>query len=390
MKTFLLLTLPVWCLLFSVGAGAAPKTQKAIIDRENLSLRLEVGRAIERGVKWLAGEQNASTGQWGEAEYPALTGLAVRAIIGDPARKPGDRYAGGVEKGYGFILGKVQSDGGIYGKGLASYNTSICMMALLQSLTPEREEVARKARRFLVNQQQDFDKRGETDNVFDGGIGYGSRWAHSDLSNTHLSMEALFYAKKILEPKETDDLELDWDAAIAFVGKCQNLPGTNKEKWVSDAEEDKGGFVYFPGSSMAGERELAGGRKALRSYGSMSYAGLLSFIYAEMDEKDDRVVAVRQWIADHYTVKENPGMGPQGIYYYYHTMSKALTLSGVTILNAKDGSDHDWRRELAQKLFDGQAANGSWINENGRWWERDPVLVTSYALLTLERIYHSL
>lgn len=376
-------------LSFVLGAFAVPKTKKAAEDRENLSLRNEVGRAVERGVKWLAAEQNATSGLWGAEEYPALTGLAVRAILGDPARQSGDKYSPGVKKGYSFILSKVQSDGGIYGKGLASYNTSICMMALLQGKRPEHEPVIRKARKFLVNQQHDFDKRGQTDNVFDGGIGYGARWAHSDLSNTHLAMEALFYAKKMLETKEGEDLDLDWEAAISFVGKCQNLPKTNKEKWVSTHDDDQGGFVYFPGSSMAGERELAGGKKALRSYGSMSYAGLLSFIYAEMDPKDDRVVTVRKWISDHYSIKENPGLGQQGLYYYYHTMAKALSLSGLTKIKSKSGSVHDWRRELARKLFDLQQANGSWINENGRWWERDPVLVTSYALLTLERIYYS-
>tara|TARA_Y100001934_G_C12273793_1_gene736366 strand:+ start:115 stop:1299 length:1185 start_codon:yes stop_codon:yes gene_type:complete len=375
---------------FSLLSFAQRDVAKGAADRKNLSLRNEVARAVERGVKWLAAEQNATSGLWGAEEYPALTGLAARAIMGDPARKPGDKYASGIKKGVSFILSKVQSDGGIYGKGLASYNTSICLMALMQDKNPKHEPVIRKARNFLVNQQHDFDRRGVNDNVFDGGIGYGSRWAHSDLSNTHLALEALFYAKKTLESKEGEDLDLDWDAAIAFVGKCQNLPKTNKEKWVSAHDDDEGGFVYFPGSSMAGERELAGGKKALRSYGSMSYAGLLSFIYAEMDPKDDRVVTVRKWLSDHYSIKENPGMGPQGLYYYYHTMSKALSLSGVTSIKAKDGSLHDWRLELAQELFNLQQPDGSWINENGRWWERDPVLVSSYALLTLERIYYSL
>ena len=40
---------------------------------------------------------------------------------------------------------------------------------------------------------------------------------------------------------------------------------------------------------MAGERKTNGGQVALRSYGSMSYAGLLSFIYAEMDKNDERL-----------------------------------------------------------------------------------------------------
>ncbi len=377
--------------LLVIPAGfAVPKTRQAAEARENLSMRNEVGRSVTRGVKWIASEQNATSGLWGEEEYPALTGLAVRAILGDPAREPGDKYGTTVENGYAFILSKVQSDGGIYGKGLASYNTAICMMALLQSKKPEYEPVIRKAQNFLANQQSDFDKRGETDNVFDGGIGYGARWAHSDLSNTHLAMEALFYAKKMLETKEGEDIDLDWAAAISFVEKCQNLPENNKEIWVSGDPADRGGFVYFPGSSMAGERKLPGDRVALRSYGSMSYAGLLSFIYAEMDPKDPRIIAAREWLPGNNSVEETPGLGPQGLYYYYHTMSKALSLSGLTKIKDKDGKTHDWRRELARKLFDLQQPNGSWSNENGRWWERDPVLATSYALLSLERIYYSL
>ena len=78
------------------------------------------------------------------------------------------------------------------------------------------------------------------------------------------------------------------------------------------------------------------------------------------------------------------------MFYYFHTMAKALSLSGTEKIKAKDGSLHDWRYELARKLFDLQNPKGYWLNENGRWWERDPVLVTSYALLTLERIYYSL
>ena len=68
-------------------------------------------------------------------------------------------------------------------------------------------------------------------------------------------MEALYYAKKTLENKEDEDLDLDWDTAISFVTKCQNLSSTNSEKWVSKHKDDRGGFAYFPGSSMA-EKEI--------------------------------------------------------------------------------------------------------------------------------------
>ena len=83
-------------------------------------------------------------------------------------------------------------------------------------------------------------------------------------------------------------------------------------------------------------------------------------------------------------------MGLQGLYYYYHTMAKALTIYGIDTLELKNGRKIDWRKDLVARLAKNQSADGSWINENGRWWERDPALVTSYVVSTLEKIYYSL
>ena len=38
-------------------------------------------------------------------------------------------------------------------------------------------------------------------------------------------------------------------------------------------------------------------------------------------------------------------------------------------------------------LLDLQQSDGSWVNRNNRWWEKDPVLVTAYALIALEIIW---
>jgi len=85
-----------------------------------------------------------------------------------------------------------------------------------------------------------------------------------------------------------------------------------------------------------------------------------------------------------YSLDENPGMGAQGLYYYYHTMAKALTAYGDDSFTDAAGKTHDWRHELMHKLVTLQKADGFWQNENNRWWENDPVLVTSYSVLALE------
>ena len=39
-------------------------------DGINQSIKLEIKRSIQKGLNWLVQEQNASSGQWGAAEYP--------------------------------------------------------------------------------------------------------------------------------------------------------------------------------------------------------------------------------------------------------------------------------------------------------------------------------
>ena len=122
----------------------------------------------------------------------------------------------------------------------------------------------------------------------------------------------------------------------------------------------------------------------------MSYAGLLSYIYADLKKDDPRVLAVYDWLKENYTLEENPGMGQQGLYYYYHTMAKALSACDVNVLRLTHEKTIDWRKELSLKLINLQKNDGYWVNETGRWWEADPVLVTAYAMISLDIIYRGL
>jgi squalene-hopene/tetraprenyl-beta-curcumene cyclase len=368
-------------------------------DGANVSLKLEIERAIAKGVEFLKARQNKETGSWSDPVNPAFTALAISSILGDPNLDLSKGLPAEAEKGYEFLLSNVQDDGGIYGKGLATYNTSLSLMALSLSGKKEYLPVIAKARRLLINQQQDYDKKGVVDNLYDGGIGYGGSSTHSDLSNTTLALEAIYYSKKVLDDsgfKELNEIDLDWNAAIEFISATQNSETSAKRLGEGYAvrEEDRGGFIYYPGSTKSEEIELktdGGTKTALRSYGSMSYAGLLSFIHADMDREDPRIASVMSWLQKNYTLDENPGMEAQGLFYYYHMMAKALAITGTKTLVAPDGKKIDWKEQLALKVMSVQQPDGSWINEgSNRWMEDNPVLVTAYSLLALEHVHRQL
>ena len=165
------------------------------------------------------------------------------------------------------------------------------------------------------------------------------------------------------------------------MSRCQNLE-TEHNTTPFAAKNPDGGFYYTPtgeGSSPAGKTANGG----LRSYGSMTYAGLKSMIFAGVADDDPRVRAALDWARQHYSLTENPGLGEAGLYYYYHLFAKALAATGMKTLTDESGQQHDWRAELIAELAAHQKDNGSWVNADSRWLEGDPNLVTGYALLTL-------
>ena len=122
----------------------------------------------------------------------------------------------------------------------------------------------------------------------------------------------------------------------------------------------------------------------MRSYGSMTYAGFKSLLYAGLSPDDPRVQAALGWIQSHWTFTENSGLGQQGYFYYLHAMSRALSACGQTEMIDHAGAKHEWRRELIDAILTRQRADGSWKNDEPRWEEGNADLATIYALLALE------
>ncbi len=383
--------LPVALIVRPSLEAAEPWPNERIGQATDLSFRNEVQHALDQGLSFLLSSQN-SNGWWSTADHPAVTALALSAFMGEPTGRYRTNLPPALTNAYAYVLGCVKPDGRICRDSLANYNTAISMMALLAANNPAYDRILLRGRAFLVKSQIDLGAPGKIDTPFDGGVGYGDKYEHSDMNNTLYALEAIYYTRHLAQDRNIPEArDLNWEAVVHFLESCQNLPARNKAPWVSEDPDDRGGFVYYPGQSMAGGvTNAATGRVALRSYGSISYAGLLSYVYADLKRDDPRVAAVLDWLRAHYTLEENPGLGPQGYYYYLQLMTKALTAAGLDTLELQPGRKVDWRRQVAMRLINLQQKDGSWANTNGRWWEKDPNLVTAYAVLSLELIHRRL
>ena len=373
----------------SQSAMAAPVPSLTL---DQSATRAAAVKLINSGAGFLLKAQQPD-GAFAPAQAPVgMNALVLKALV----QAPGYGYANtSVKKGFDKLLSFQVDSGGIYKDSLANYNTAIAISALASADSPDLVPAIRKATTYLKSLQWTdaiVGPKGEkidANHPWFGGWGYGglSRGPGSpDLSNTQMAIEALHDAGL----KEDDPA---YKNALKFVTRLQNSSETNDQPWAGD----DGGFVYSPaadgkGESMAGEFAGAEGQRLLRSYGAMSYAGLKSMIYAGLSKDDPRVKAAWNWIRSNWTLDENPGMragnpanAQSGMFYYYHTMARALRSYGEADVIDTKGVHHDWRAELVTKFAALQNPDGSWSGER-RWMEDNPVLTTSYVLLALEEV----
>ncbi|MCA9231810.1 MAG: terpene cyclase/mutase family protein [Planctomycetales bacterium] len=326
---------------------------------------------VERAVGFLRTTQ-AEDGSYSSHAGTGVTSLVATSLMRH-GRSPGDPL---VASSLAYLEQHVQADGGIYQSGSLYRNYETCLAILCfqaANRDGKYDQLLAHAEAFVKGIQWDDEEGHDSSSTSYGGAGYGSH-KRPDLSNTNFLIDALNSLGR-----GPDDPAIQ--RALVFVSRCQNLETAHNDTKFAATNPD-GGFYYTVaagGSSQAGETATGG----LRSYGSMTYAGLKSMIYAGVGPDDPRVKAAYHWVQQHYTVQENPGMGDSGLYYYLHTFAKALAAIGDDQIVDDQGVAHDWRQELVDELAAQQQKNGSWLNRNERWLEGDPNLVTGYALLTL-------
>lgn len=329
-------------------------------------------QAVARAIEFLRTKGQAEDGSFSAAAGPAVTALITTSVL-ESGRTAQDPV---VAKALKYLQGFVQPDGGIYNPGSRHRNYETCV-ALMCFAAANKDghfnALVKNAEKFLTAGQWDESENVQPANITYGGAGYGQA-ERPDLSNTSFLLDALKSAGE-------DANDEAFKRALIFVSRCQNLE-SEYNTTEFPAKNPDGGFYYTPaagGVSMAGKNDNGG----LRSYGSMTYAGLKSMIYCGVTPDDPRVKAAVAWAKKYYTLDENPGMADAGLYYYYHMFAKALSAINQPTLVDDSGKSHNWREELLQAIVSRQQPDGSWVNKNARWMEGDPNLVTGYALLAL-------
>lgn len=351
----------------------------------------------ERGARFLLSAQDKDGG-WSSDKGPGVTALVLKALINEPTVGPNHES---VKRGLEALARFQRPDGGIYSaEGLVkNYESSVAlsMFAALERFSSANGGAASRGdaakgggayaqriaelRQFLIHHQWDEDEGISVDNPWYGGAGYGNG-KRPDLSNLQIMLDALHDSGLPAEDPA-------YKKALAFVQRCQMLGEYNDQTFAKGSTD--GGFIYTAangGESKAGEWEVKG-RKELRTYGSMTYAGFKSLIYAGLSKDDPRVIAALAWIKRHWTLDHNPNMpesrSREGLYYYFHAFARAMAAYGQDVITDDAGRKHDWRAELINKLGKSQRSDGSWVNaDESRWMEGDASLATAYSMLALQ------
>ncbi len=353
-------------LLLATSLESARPEQSSSVDQRRQQ------QITARGISYLRTKGQQADGSFSGETGPGITALVTTALVrnGVPSSDPM------VASSLKYLGGFIQPSGGIHQDGTLyrNYETCLAMLCFNEANSDGRyDEIIKKADAFIKGIQWDENEGAQKADPGFGGAGYGKH-NRPDLSNTTFFIEALKAAGNDADSEAVK-------RALAFVSRCQNLESEHNTTSFA-AKNPDGGFYYTPaagGTSQAGTTENGG----LRSYASMTYAGLKSMIYAGVDADDPRVAAAATWISENYDLTQNPGLGDAGHYYYLHTFAKALSALGQDEIEDARGKKHAWRSDLIMELLRRQRRDGSWVNRNTRWLEGDANLVSGYALLAL-------
>jgi squalene-hopene/tetraprenyl-beta-curcumene cyclase len=336
----------------NAGAGLSAETRQRLME------------SLQRGAAFLSQKQQPD-GNW--ENHPGINAMVATAIL----RQPGSdrqKLLSSTGKALDALAKLAKPDGGIYEKDIPHYVTAVSIMALVAGGRPQDRPLIEKGRQYIAGHILDEGEGVPPSDKFYGGLGYGgtSDGGRADI----ISLE---YGLRAMKEADLPGNNAAWDKAIKFLQRTQNNSEVNDQGWA----KNDGGFIYYPGYSQAGETA---------SYGAATYAGLMSYSWANVKKTDPRVQQVLKWVRDNYTVDENPGLGQKTVYYYYMVFAKALQAVGEPIITDAKGRRHNWREDLGRKLISLQHPEGFWVNTDKAELQDDPILVTAFTMMAIEAV----
>lgn len=376
--------------------------------QDDLKKKLE--NAYSSAGDWLVSQQDKS-GAWlsgppgKESPSVAYTSIIVTAF----ARAPKDlraKYQKSIDAGSAWIASKKNDDGS-FGEGpsggfLKTYATAVALMALAAVDRDKYADLIRGAQAYLKQNQL---KEG----LERGGSGYGDDEPTKDgMKKTIANMSTTGFAADAMEASGLPKDDQFWKLCVEFVRKCQNNSETNTDKEFVEKLKaqglsvgDDGGLYYTPSEDRklhkAGTVKIID-KEVVQSYGSMTYHGIKTYLFAGLKKDSPEVKAAIDWVRKNYTVEAHPGFPfdnqkrnhLRGLFYYYYVMARAMDAIGEKPFTTFDGKEHDWPAEMGEQLLKLMKDGKMWVNENPAWWENDPLLVTSYVLNSLDLILKNL
>ncbi len=375
--------------------AATPAETKAM----SAEAAVKASELINGGVEYLASKVNANGGWDIQGRFePAITGLVLKCLIQHPSITMETPL---VKRGYARLLSFQQEDGAIYDpkQGRDNYCTAIAVCALAAANDPALKTSMDKAVLYLRTLQilpgtvsRDKEVAGQKitkGHPYVGGVSYGKH-GRPDLNNLGWWMQAM---KDSGVPADDPAMQ----NALSFVLRCQDRKESNSMAWAQKGD-NSGGIIYAPAARDITTAESKANPQAktytaaagLAPYGSMTYVGLKSMLYAGLSKDDPRVKAAYLWLRKHYTLEKNPNMAAnrpeQGRYFYYNVFAKGLRAFGKDeVIDPADPTiKHNWRNDLVAQLAKLVRKDGSWMNPADRWEEGSPILVTAYEVLGLQ------
>ena len=284
-------------LLLNVPLHADQAKSPAASPSLSAATRAEAMASFKKGMDYLKKEQ-APDGLW--SKNYGVTGVAVIAILNEPGvnRAAAMKI---VTPSLDAFAKLAKPDGGMYEQAIPHYITAVAVSALAAGGRPQDQKLVKAGAAYLAQNLLDEGEGIAKTDFWYGGMGYGGA-TRPDRKADIISLE---YALRAMHDAELPANDAAWQKALTFLQRTQNNSETNDQKWASN----DGGFVYYPGFSYNPDGPT-------RSYGSLSYAGVLSYTWANLKKNDPRVQAVMKWVKDNYTVDENPGLGQKTVYYY--------------------------------------------------------------------------